>query len=396
MPLGDFFGTAPGINKYKSLPVGMTEDGFYCYWYMPFEKSALLELTNDGDRQRTVTFTITHTPVSRPIKELGRFHVKWHRDAFLPAEPERRAIDWTMLKTKGRGRYCGVMLHVWNPKDMWWGEGDEKFFIDGEKFPSTFGTGSEDYFGYAWCDPTLFTNCYHNQTISMGNRGHVSVNRWHISDNVPFQTSFEGAIEKYFPNDWPTLYAATAYWYQAAGQTDPYEEEPVDRRRRYYIKPARVKGAIEGETLNVLRCTGGQVGTPNVWAKNRSAWSGETNLWWYNTKPGDMLILALPVEKTGKYKVLAQFTKGYDYATVQLYLDDNKLGGPIDLYDPIGRYSDSPHNCGDVAPSGALDMGTYELDDGKHDLRIDIIGANDKAEKEYKVGLDYLLLEEIK
>ena len=91
-----------------------------------------------------------------PSSSLGRFHAKWHRDAFLPEDPERRKIDWTMLKTEGRGRFCGVMLHVWNPRGGWWGEGDEKFFVDGEKFPSTFGTGSEDYFGYAWCNPTLF------------------------------------------------------------------------------------------------------------------------------------------------------------------------------------------------------------------------------------------------
>ena len=66
-----------------------------------------------------------------------------------------------MLQTEGRGRFCGVMLHVWNPRGGWWGEGDEKFFVDGEKFPSTFGTGSEDYFGYAWCDPHLFQRAYH-------------------------------------------------------------------------------------------------------------------------------------------------------------------------------------------------------------------------------------------
>ena len=53
------------------------------------------------------------------------------------------------------------MLHVWNPRGGWWGEGDEKFFVDGEKFPSTFGTGSEDYFGYAWGNPHLFQKPYH-------------------------------------------------------------------------------------------------------------------------------------------------------------------------------------------------------------------------------------------
>ena len=89
------------------------------------------------------------------------------------------------------------MLHVWNPLGAWWGEGDEKIYIDGEKFPSTFGTGSEDYFGYAWCNPTLFTKPYHAQSISENNAGHVSVNRFHISDQIPFQSAIEADIEKY-------------------------------------------------------------------------------------------------------------------------------------------------------------------------------------------------------
>ena len=148
-----------------------------------------------------------------------RFHAKWHRDAFLPTEPER-AIDWTMLRAKAQGRYCGVTLQVWNPEGGWWGEGDEKFFVDGEEFPSWFGTGSEDYFGYAWGDGTLFQNAYHNQTVCSGNVGDVCVNRWHIADNVPFQKSFEADIENYpAPGK---EYACTAYWYQAPGSPDLY------------------------------------------------------------------------------------------------------------------------------------------------------------------------------
>ncbi len=231
-PLGDFFGTAPGINKYKSLPMGMTDEGFYCFWYMPFAKSAKIELANDGKAERKVGFEVTHAPLSRPIERLGRFHAKWHRDAFLPKTKDRHP-DWTMLTTAGRGRFVGVMLHVWNPKGGWWGEGDEKFFVDGEKFPSTFGTGSEDYFGYAWGTATLFARAYHNQTISQGNRGHISVNRWHVADDVPFQKSFEAAIEKYQSNTKPVLYAAIAYWYQAPGGKDPYPAVPVDERCGY-------------------------------------------------------------------------------------------------------------------------------------------------------------------
>lgn len=383
-PLGDFFGTAAGENYYKSLPLGMTEDGYYCYWYMPFRDGAVIKLTNDGDESRSVHFSITHAPVTKPIQTLGRFHAKWHRDAFLPEDDARRAIDWTMLKTDGRGRYCGVMLHVWNPRGGWWGEGDEKIYIDGEKFPSTFGTGSEDYFGYAWCNPELFENCYHNQTISMGNRGHVSVNRWHISDNMPFQESFEAAIEKYYPNSKPTLYAATAYWYQGAGQDDPYDPAPVSERTGYWtpIKVMKVKGAIEGEKMKVLSKTGGNAAEQNL-TNFGTDWSRESHLWWTQAKPGDKLELALPVEKTGSYRIKMNLTKARDYGIVQLYLDGKKLGGPVDLYNP------------QVVPTGAIDFKIRRLEKGNHNLTVEIVGANEKALKQYMFGLDYVLLEEV-
>ncbi|UCC98076.1 MAG: DUF2961 domain-containing protein [Phycisphaerales bacterium] len=383
-PLGDFFGTAPGVNAYKSLPLGMTEKGFYCYWYMPFEKNALIELTNDGDRQRQVNFTISHAPLTRPIEILGRFHAKWHRDAYGPEEPERRAIDWTMLKTEGRGRFCGVMLHVWNPRGGWWGEGDEKFFVDGEKFPSTIGTGSEDYFGYAWCNPTLFTNCYHNQTISMNNRGHISVNRWHVTDNVPFQESFEAAIEKYYSNSKPTLYASIVYWYQAAGQSDPYGPVPVADRKGYWgpIKIFKVRGALEGEQMKVLARTGGNARRQDLSGFGED-WSGEAHLWWTDARPGDTLDLAVRVKKAGTYRLNVALTKAVDYGIVQLYLDEEKLGEPIDLY-----------NNG-VIPTGPLDMGIHEFYRGPHVLRVEIVGTNEKAVEKYMFGLDYLKLEDV-
>ncbi|MBN2138281.1 MAG: DUF2961 domain-containing protein [Sedimentisphaerales bacterium] len=386
VPLGDFFGTAPGVNNYESLPLGMSEDGFYSYWYMPFAKSGVVELVNDGNEPQKVDFSITHAPLTKPIKTLGRFHAKWHRDAFLPEEPERDSpgcVDWTMLKTQGRGRFCGVMLHVWNPRGGWWGEGDEKFFVDGEKFPSTIGTGSEDYFGYAWCNPELFQNCYHNQTISMNNKGHVSVNRWHITDNIPFQQSFEGAIEKYYPNSKPTLYAATAYWYQAAGQTDPYEPAPVTQRLGYWgpIQVFRIKGAIEGEKLKVLSKTGGGTQTQDMSGFGQ-AWSEEAHLWWTGAKTGDTLELAVPVAKAGTYRLKTQLTKAVDYGIVQLYLNGEKLGDSIDLF-----------NNGVIA-TGQIDLGVHKLDKGQAVLKAEIVGANEKAVKAYMVGLDYVLLEE--
>lgn len=382
-PIGDFFGTAPGLNEYKSLPMGVTARDAYSYWYMPFGNDAVVELTNDGNAPFSTQLLITHAPLSKPIDQLGRFHAKWHRDVFLPTEKER-CIDWPVVKSEGRGRFCGMALEVWNPKGGWWGEGDEKWFVDGEKFPSTIGTGSEDYFGYAWCNPHLFQNAYHNQTRNdnINNASHISVNRWQITENIPFQKSFDGFIEKYFANDRPTLYASMAYWYLAPGGVDPHVGVPIKDRVNWYVRPV-VKskpGVFEGEAAKVLSMTGGNA-EPQMMDER---YSGASQLWWTGAKPGNTLTLALPVGKTGKFELALGLTKAVDYGIVQWALDGQKLGDPIDLY-----------NDG-VVPFGPLELGTFDLKAGEHKLSATIVGANDKAVKSYMVGLDYVNLKATK
>ena len=243
-PLGDFFGTAIGVNHYKSLPLGVTDDGyFYSYWYMPYNSGAVIKIKNDGAVSRNVSVTVVSAPLTKPISQLGRFHAKWNRP-YLAAESERWP-DHIFLKTTGRGRYVGVMLHNFRPSGLkdpnskpgspWWGEGDEKFFVDGEKSPSTYGTGTEDLFGYAWGDGSYFNNVFHSQTLNQGNNGigNISVNRFQITDNVPFQTSFEGALEKYYDNDY-ARYGMIPYWYLDQSGTDPYGEISVANRTNYY------------------------------------------------------------------------------------------------------------------------------------------------------------------
>jgi hypothetical protein len=349
---------------------------------MPFARSAEITFKQEGKLPINLEYEVMSQPLTGDLARYARFHAKWHRDFLLPTEPERW-IDWPILKAEGAGRFVGVMLHVWNPRGGWWGEGDEKFFVDGEKLPSTFGTGSEDYFGYAWCNPTLFQNAFHNQTHNDGNnKGHVSVNRWHITDNVPFQKSFEGCIEKYYSNQRPTLYAATAYWYQAPGGKDPYRPQPLSERVGYWtpVATAKIKGAIEGERLKVLAKTGGNPQEQDM-TGFAGQWSNDAHLWWTEAKPGDRLDLALPVSQAGRQQLKLQLTKAPDYAIIQLYLDGSKLGGPLDLYHP------------EVVPTGALDFGTHDLSAGERKLSLEILGANPKAIKNYMAGLDYVVLE---
>lgn len=372
-PAGDFFGTAPGVNLYKTLPTGMTDEGAYAFWYMPFAKGAKLELVNEGKVAREGEFEIVHAPLSRPFEGLGHFHCKWHRDTFR-VSPDRWP-DWSLLRTEGRGRFCGVMLHVWNPQGGWWGEGDEKFFVDGEQFPSTIGTGSEDYFGYAWCNPGLFQRAFHAQTMTSGNRGHQSVVRWQVADAVPFQMSFDGYIEKYYrTEERGTQYAATVCWYLAPGGRDPYKPVPVADRHDYYVKtPAKAGG------FKILGDPPGNVRTQRLDGFKGGKWKNNDHLWWTGAKVGDKLELEVPVKRSGTYRLSAVLTKARDYGIVQLTLDGKKAGGPIDLYNP------------DVVNTDPVELGTFELKKGPHTLGVEIVGANEKAVKSYMFGLDYLI-----
>ena len=376
-PVGDFFGTAPGVNRYHSLATGMSQDRWaYSFWYMPFAKGAVLELVNEDDVARHVSYEVVHAPLGRPFDGLGHFHCKWHRDA--GQLPEDRWPDWRMLKTEGRGRFCGVMLHVWDPRPGWWGEGDEKFFVDGEKYPSTFGTGSEDYFGYAWCNPGLFQRPFHCQTMTENNQGHQSLLRWQIADNVPFQKSFEGCIEKYHKTEqWGTQYACTVCWYLAPGGVDPYGPVPVDQRDGYYVVPPPVAGGF-----NVLGEPKGQVRTQGMRNERyQGTWKNGDQLWWTHAKPGDTLDVAVRVQEAGTYNVSVVLTTARDYGIVQLSLDGKKVGEPIDLYNPR------------VAITEPIPLGTHQLAEGEHTLGAEIVGANEKAVKSYMFGLDEVILE---
>ena len=419
-PLGDFFGTAPGINRFKSIPTGMTENGFYAYWYMPFSKSARVTLANDGAKPRTLSLKVVHERVDTD-KPLLRFHAKWHRDAYVGVDKKsfthgERWPDWPLMVTESRGRFVGVNLHVWNPnpfgrvvkvlniergrypqrivgtmlaaaRGWWWGEGDEKFFVDGEKFPSTFGTGSEDYFGYAWAahNPVEFESALQNQPFNKNDSlGHVSNNRFQLADNVPFQKRFEAVIEKYHPNNWPLLYACTTYWYQTAGETDLYQPVPVEQRVDYYVQPSRealvpADGIYEGEQHLLYNRPAKVQGM----APFGGDWSNGHQLLWQG-EVGKAMSVTFEVGQPHKGPMTARFTLGPDYGVFDVLLDGEVLKKGIDLYGPK------------VTPAPKQELGAVELSPGTHKLTFRLTGNNEQAKrfqnKFFMLGIDYMAL----
>lgn len=433
-PLGDFFGTAPGINPYRALPLGMTADKLYSHWYMPFSKRALVELTNDGREPRRLRFLITHRPEPR-ASQLLRFHAKWHRDDFSTRDAARyqqgdRWPDWPVLFADGGpGRFCGFHLHVWNPNpvgsrrqaipggwgdftpevisflDMmaqyrsWWGEGDEKFFVDDEKYPSTLGTGSEDYFGYAFAafNPDEFDSAFQSQPLNRNNYGHISNVRFQIADNVPFQKSFEAAIEKYHPNAWPLLYAATAYWYQAAGVVDTYNPVPLDQRLSYFVEVPRSTDVYEAEQLDVAGIDSGDV-VFDAWFMQYSA---DHALVWRNAaKAGDRLVLKLPIEENGEFDILVQLGRSLDAGAYRVRLDGKVLGTEIDLGGAAGldkidqpadkmfyQYSRYAARLEEIA------VGRHSLTKGNHELSFEAIKAGRNGN--FALPIDYVRVRKV-
>ena len=398
-PLGDFFGSPAAAIPFDSLTTGLGKDGYwYCYWYMPFGSHATLSIDNDGTTSLPMEWEITRAQPTQKSDALLRFHAKWHRDAFLPERPDRK-IDWIQLTTQGKGRYVGTQLHIWNPRGGWWGEGDEKFFVDGEKFPSTFGTGSEDYFGYAWSSGKMFTEPLHGQPYTENHlAGHISDFRWHISDNIPFQTSFEGVLEKYYPNDRPTLYAAVAYWYLDPSGIDPYSAVPVGERVGFYVRPPiyHAPNAIEAENLICLNPAHGHQAArvnavefqiPSQVASNESVLS-------VRIIEQKVDFRGLKIEKAGKYNLQARVFKFGASGIYQFFVDGAPIGTPVDLYAARSVKESA------LSSDPIVDIGPVDLSAGDHILSIALVGHNEKARPSNPAGafeclLDYLKLEPI-
>jgi D-arabinan exo alpha-(1,3)/(1,5)-arabinofuranosidase (non-reducing end) len=376
-PLGDFFGAAPGLNPYQSLPCGVREDGtMYAHWVMPLHRRAEIRFANKSNTFMRVEGSVVSAKHDWRRDSL-HFHAKWRGQFDVHTQPRQ---DVNYVTAKGRGRFVGCMLHIKNPVPDWWGEGDEKIYVDGEAFPSTFGTGSEDYFGYAWGSPEYFTHAYHNQPRcdGPGTYGHDCVNRFHIIDDIPFTQSLQFDMELWHWREVDVDYATTSYWYARPGGSDNLREPDIKDLVVSDVPGIRgVEGALEGEEMPVLTVTQGSA-VPQ--SSTGWGWSRFRQLWWTGAQPGGQLALGFPVERAGRYEVIAVFTKAVDYGIVRVGINKEPVDELFDLF-----------NDG-VVPTEPISLGVFDLRAGQNIFNAEIVGVNPKAQPSYMFGLDYLLL----
>ncbi|USN98315.1 MAG: DUF2961 domain-containing protein [Phycisphaeraceae bacterium] len=389
-PVGDFFGTGHRLSPHQTWPSTVKADGtLTARWTMPFGALCTIHLLNVGDQPVDARVEAHTSPWTWNERSMY-FHATWHElnhvHTRTNADATHGAFDVNFVTVRGRGVYAGDSLTIFNGSHSWWGEGDEKVFVDGERFPSHIGTGTEDYYGYAWSNPNAFDSPFHAQPCGRGaNDIDMAVNnRYRLLDGIPFTTMLKFDMELWHWAECTMNYAPTTFWYALPGarvniRPDPEAAAlPVIKDRDQIAPVYRVPGAIEGESLAYTANTHGVVESqpgPPQWH-----WSGEQQLWWRNGAPGDTLSLTLPVDKAGQYRVFANLTKAIDYAIVRLTINGQPVANELDRFN-------------DGVASDEIDLGAFDLKKGDNTVKVEIAGANPSAVKAYMFGLDYIRLE---
>ena len=219
LPLIELFGISPEIVPYRSLPMVVEPDGtLVCRFPMPFHQRARVSVSRQGAGSAELSGRITVDAAPFDASTLV-FHTSWRPREVMRTRPFR---DWHLATLTGRGQQVGTLLNVENPPGAnWWGEGDEKIYADGEAFPSLFGTGTEDYFGFAWSTTETFAHAYHAQTRAPGGFGGLfSMNRFLVLDPVPFEQSLRFDLELWHWSDTAVAADSVLYWYARPGAHD--------------------------------------------------------------------------------------------------------------------------------------------------------------------------------
>jgi len=239
VPVGDFFGMGWGkYSQMSSLPVTVNPgSAFNCYWTMPFRRKCKITMENINVEDMILYYQVDYTLTTVP-DDAAYFHAQFNRTNPLPYKTDYVLVD----NIKGKGQYVGTYIAWGANSNGWWGEGEIKFFMDGDtKYPTICGTGTEDYFcgsynfdtkyvtesGVEKRKYTEFSNAYTGLHQVIPGDGMYSAQqrfgmyRWHITDPIRFEKDLKVTIQalgwrsegRYLPLQ--DDIASVVFWYQA-------------------------------------------------------------------------------------------------------------------------------------------------------------------------------------
>jgi D-arabinan exo alpha-(1,3)/(1,5)-arabinofuranosidase (non-reducing end) len=370
-PVGDFFANCFGKrSEVISVPVVVEDaDSYNCFWHMPFQRSVRVEIVNQSDK-----------PIS-----LLYYNIDWIKKDSLPADtpyfyaqyrqeyPVEQGTDYLILETEGKGHYVGTVLAVRTRSPSWFGEGDEKIYIDGEDKPSIWGTGTEDYFLSAWGLKTTttpyFGTPYFDQWGIVG--GHTSAYRWHVSDPLVFNTGIKVTIEHFgwiSPDENPDYrthswnerqddYASVAFWYQQGEPT--FDARAPHAKERALPNLDRIVYAAD-----LIDSVEHGVGAP----RTQSLLNYERGQLLYLPPAEEDAWLEIPfsIEEKEPLRLLLNMTRSYDFGKYRVTLNGVELRSALDFYN-------------DQTDTWEYHLLDFWPDPGEYTLRLECVGANPDA-----------------
>lgn len=383
-PVGDFFANCFGKrSEVLSLPVAVEDaDSYNCFWQMPFRKSARIEIINESDKPISLLYyNIDWIRKDRLPEDTPYFHAQYRQE--YPVEKDK---DYVLLETEGKGHYVGTVLAVRTRSPAWFGEGDEKIYIDGEERPSIWGTGTEDYFLSAWGLKTTSTPYfgvpYFDQWGIVG--GHTSAYRWHVEDPIVFNTGIKVTLEHFgwiSPDENPDYkstswnereddYASVAFWYQI-GEPTFRARAPHARERRL---PSLERQIVYARDFAAEKHHGTGEATPQRLALY------EVPQLLYKPKEADGAWLEVPfqIKQKEPLRLLLNATKSYDFGEYQAYLNGVRIGSAMDFYSPNIAHAE-------------FHLLDFWPEPGAYTLRLQCVGKNPQSSGHF-LGLESVRL----
>jgi len=396
-PVGDFFAVGHGFERgVKSLMIRDSSDGRArnSYWPMPFQKSCRVTITNEGRRRVANLYyhvdweKLPSLPANTPY-----FHARYRQA--LPAPADGKPYEF--LKVAGKGHYVGTVLSVVQAEAGWFGEGDDFFWVDGEKYPSIEGTGSEDYFNDAW-GLHVDDGPYYGVTVADGTGlgSRMTAYRWHLVDPIPFSKSLKFEIEHKgwtFNTDGSVksgfgervdLMSSVAFWYQLGIAEDqppvPYGPARLPQGNALQIEVENAIGAVKAE--------GGKVSmVPDLF------WSKDVILF-EATGKGSKLEIPFDVPADGEYEVYTELAQASDYGVYTVLLDGKPPVSPQLEHEPGADVRPQMEFDGyayETYVGAAYQVGWPHLTKGPHTLTYVCVGKN-AASSGYNLGVDNIVL----
>ncbi|WP_299231754.1 glycoside hydrolase family 172 protein [uncultured Bacteroides sp.] len=385
-PVGDFFNIGVGMKHYKMWERAVEPDGtMVCRWVMPYRNNAELCFENLGSQKVNVEASVTYGPYNWTDNSMY-FHSTWRMDDPTPGFP---LFDYNLVNVKGTGIYVGDQFTVLNPEQGWWGEGDEKVYVDDDTFPSHFGTGTEDYYGWAGgvvpnpvdeFDEPFLSNV---RVASPNSMGYNTCTRTRVLDAIPFNRQIDFNIESSGSNrtSWFHLqYAVNTYWYAKPGAVSNRAPLPEMASRKImtleelrafndecksnkYVYP----GAIEAENIETY------VYADGVTAENKvNVWGELSN--------GDAK--GFSFSEKGQ-TVSVRLTELFDKTNLKICFITDSQSGEFDVF-LNGKFVKTVNLSAEHSAVSTIEFGEFEPVENAVEIKF-------VSKRAGKLGIDYYL-----